>query len=368
MNLLNRFQEMNINPQKLTPKKQQTDKKIAYIKEYVRQWCYVMLERDKIHAINFIDCMCNAGVYRDGDCCTVIEVLLIFLELAPKYPNKQLNIWCNDIDPKKIEILKKVVAIFPQNIQVTMHYQQKDVNTCLDMLSKENSVSRKIFGYDKATILYVDPFDFGTVEIPKISAVLQKHYCELLFNFFSSDYIRNIDSDDGRISKCLGGKSFENLDKLIEYMRNQLRVGHIKYLFSYQFRIQTNIELYQIVFATPNQRGLEKLKDALWNVFNGAEFHRNQTTTGQMSFFTEKDEENFSLSTYSAKAKSLLCNKFAGQTVSWHDIELYLVEHTMLKESQILTNVLKPLIETHHVKKCGNCPKNTYKKDCYKFA
>ena len=99
--------------------------------------------------------------------------------------------------------------------------------------------------------------------------MLQKHYCELLFNFFISDYVRNIHQDAGRIAKCLGGERIETKDDLITYMRKQLRVGHIKHLFSYQFRTEKNVELYQIVFATPSSRGLEKLKEALWKVFKG---------------------------------------------------------------------------------------------------
>lgn len=368
MNLLHHFSEIGINPRHLTEKKQQTNKKIEYVKEYMRQWSYVMLERDSISTVNFIDCMCNAGVYRDGDCCTVIEVLQVFLDLAPRYPEKRFNIWCSDIDSKKIEILKKVVAVLPKNPQVHVYSLVADVNDCLDALSKDTRASRKIFAYGNASVLYVDPFDFGTVEIPKISAVLRKRYCELLFNFFSSDYVRNVDADDGRLAKCLGGNSFKTKEELIAYLRDQFRVGHIKYLFAYQFRTLKNVELYQIVFATPNQRGLEKLKDALWYVFNGAEFHRNQVETGQMSFFTEKDEEDLALCTYASEAKSMLCDKFAGQTVAWREIELYLVEHTMLKESQILAHVLKPLIECGKVIKQNSSGKRNYKDDSYSFS
>lgn len=127
MNLLHRFSEIGINPRNLTEKKQQTNKKIEYVKEYMRQWSYVMLERDSISTVNFIDCMCNAGVYRDGDCCTVIEVLQVFLDLAPHYPDKRFNIWCSDIDSKKIEILKKVVAVLPKNPQVHVYSLVADV-------------------------------------------------------------------------------------------------------------------------------------------------------------------------------------------------------------------------------------------------
>ena len=284
MNIAEKFAELSIASSKLTKKKQQTKKKIEYVSEYVRLWALVMLERADIDTLNFIDCMCNAGVYQDGDCCTSIEVLQIFYDLSKKYTNKKFCIWFNDNDPEKIETLKRVLDFFPENPQILVSIKQVDVNEYLDMLHRDSDLAKRIFKYGAATILYVDPYDFGTVEIPKVSAVLQNRYCELLFNFFISDYVRNIHQDAGRIARCLGGQKIETKDDLIAYMRKQLRVGYVKYLFAYQFRTEKNVELYQIVFATPNPKGLEKLKEVLWNVFNGAEFHRNRIDSGQTCF------------------------------------------------------------------------------------
>lgn len=375
MNITEYFPRLGItNAKILTEKKQQTDKKIQYVSAYVRLWAYVMLERPKTDTINFIDCMSNAGVYRDGDCCTAIEVLKIFSELADDYPRKSFRVFCNDNDPVKIEILKKIAAadIIPPKKNVHLFVCQKDVNDYLADLAGDPKVpgQKNIFAYGTSTILYVDPFDFGTVEIPKVSVVLQNHYCELIFNFFISDYTRNFATDRGRIAKCLGGKVISSRKELIEYMRSQLHVGHIDYLFAYRFKTQTNVELYQIVFATPNLRGLEKLKEALWSTFKGAEFHRNTGAVDdlQLCFFTAADEKAALLASYSKEAKEWLCYVFSGLTVSWTDIERFLIENTMLTESQIIKNVLKPLIDAGKVKKCNLYGKANYKKDSFTFV
>ena len=68
MNLLDRFEILKIDRTALTPKKQQTDYKIKYVSEYTKLWAIVGAERNDVSEITFIDCMCNAGVYRDGDC------------------------------------------------------------------------------------------------------------------------------------------------------------------------------------------------------------------------------------------------------------------------------------------------------------
>lgn len=95
-NIKSKFSDMNIVTSTLTDKKQQTDYKIKYVSEYVNQWAIISSERDEITDITFIDCMCNAGVYQDGDLCTAMEVLLIFNNLAATHPAKTYNLYLND--------------------------------------------------------------------------------------------------------------------------------------------------------------------------------------------------------------------------------------------------------------------------------
>ena len=104
--------------------------------------------------------MCNAGIYHDGDCCTAIEVLQIFSSLAEKYPHKNFHIWCNDNDPEKIEVLKRVLSLFPKKQQIQVFVSRLDVNEYLDRLCQNSDLAKKMFKHGATTILYVDPFDF----------------------------------------------------------------------------------------------------------------------------------------------------------------------------------------------------------------
>ena len=83
-----------------------------------------------------------------------------------------------DNDPEKIEVLKRVLSLFPKKQQIQVFASRLDVNEYLDRICQDLDLAKKMFMHGATTILYVDPFDFGTVEIPKVSAVLQKHYCE----------------------------------------------------------------------------------------------------------------------------------------------------------------------------------------------
>ena len=70
-------------------KKEQTTKKIEYVSTYLREWARVMCGYNKVDALVFVDCMCNAGIYDDGDLGTISRVCALFCEL----PGTPINIF-----------------------------------------------------------------------------------------------------------------------------------------------------------------------------------------------------------------------------------------------------------------------------------
>lgn len=369
-NIRNLFDELSIDEKLLDEKKQQTAKKVEYVSEYISQWAIISSKRNDIKCITFIDCMCNAGVYKDGDFCTSICILQTFMDLAQAHPDKKYRIMLNDYDSNRVAILKKVIQSVRTNKldNLEIFVKNIDVNNYLDYLMQNKMYDKSyIFGYGYSTVVYIDPYSFGTVHIPKISALLKQHYCELIFNFFISDFRRNIAKDTGRIRDCLGGTSISTEDELMEYMRSSLSVGSIKYLFAYTFRTKKNVDLYQIVFATPNIRGLEVLKDVLWKVFDGKEYHRNaEDDNGQLGLFSEEDETNWRKDNYAHEAQAFVIKYAPKETeISFKEIESNIIQRTMLKESDVLSCVIKPLLQQGLILKCGKCNKTNYKNDFY---
>jgi len=95
--------------QLLDDKKPQTTNKIRYVTNYVKNWLLVMGNAKFTTSINFIDCMCNAGIYKDGDFCTSVEVLKLFMQSAAIHNNKDFNLYFNDYDEKRIAILQEII-------------------------------------------------------------------------------------------------------------------------------------------------------------------------------------------------------------------------------------------------------------------
>lgn len=366
------FEKLGIDVSALDDKKEQTTYKIKYVTRYVMQWAIIEAGRKEIQQISFVDCMCNAGIYKDGDACTALEVINIFNDLAKTYPAKDFVVYLNDYDEKRVNIFKKILrsCIVPaKNLYAKI--QNIDVNLYLDTIANNRQKNYELFGYGGCTLLYVDPYNFGTVQISRLQNILKNNYCELLFNLFTSDYVRNIAKDSGRIQNCLGGFKPATKDEFIDYVVNALRVGPIQYTFAYSFHAMKNVELYQILYATPSIRGLEVLKDSLWDVFDGVEFHRNHapktSDIEQISMFDDEDPKEQRLREYAQEAKRIVCEEFQSQTVEYAVIEQKILEETMLKDSQIIEPVLKPLIAEEKIKKCNNVRKSNFKKDSYSF-
>lgn len=366
------FEKLGIDVSALDDKKEQTTYKIKYVTRYVMQWAIIEAGRKEIQQISFVDCMCNAGIYKDGDACTALEVINIFNDLAKTYPAKDFVVYLNDYDEKRVNIFKKILRsrIVPaKNLYAKI--QNIDVNLYLDTIANNRQKNYELFGYGGCTLLYVDPYNFGTVQISRLQNILKNNYCELLFNLFTSDYVRNIAKDSGRIQNCLGGFKPATKDEFIDYVVNALRVGPIQYTFAYSFHTMKNVELYQILYATPSIRGLEVLKDSLWDVFDGVEFHRNHapktSNIEQISMFDDEDPKEQRLREYAQEAKRIVCEEFQSQTVEYAVIEQKILEETMLKDSQIIEPVLKPLIAEEKIKKCNNVRKSNFKKDSYSF-
>ena len=347
----------------LTDKKPHTKHKIDYVCEYVKEWLYVICNSE-VDNLTFIDCMSNAGVYLDGDLCTAVEILKIFCQFAHKNPSKSFNVLFNDINPESVRITKEVCNLEIKSMPKNVHpyFANMDVNEYI----RELKTTYNLFSYPSKTILFVDPFDFRTVHIPTLKHFIQYTYCELIFNMFTSDFVRN--GVDSGIAKSLGGNyTFDNKEALWEYVTNALLVGNMRYYLSYPFRNSKNVELYQILFLTPSDKGLDKLKQAIWNTFNGQEYFKTDTLpVGQLSFFTPADDKDSRAKSYAEEAYRYLVDYYAGQILSYDEIESIILCHSLLMSTQLLTYVIKPKIASGHLIKQNKVAKSSnYKKDSY---
>lgn len=366
----NIIKQLGIDPQILDPKKEQTTKKIEYVSTYVENWLWVWVNCSNIRSITFIDAMANAGVYEDGDLCTAAEVVKLFCGFAKKHPKISFRLLINDINLARIQSCVKVCEFLIPNdcTNVTVMHKNMDVNAFLRDAASSNDVP---YGSGNAILLFVDPYNMGTVHLNPLREFIKRHYCELLFNYFSSDLNRNRDTDRvQRIFDCFDGIDIPEDVDVHHAFAEALRIGSMKHVFSYSFRNMSNSEIYQIVFVTPHQKGLAKLKEALWEVFHGAAYHRNSrpVQAEQPSLFDMETLDSSAAEGYATDAKERLLEAFAGRSgVDYETIATYLLERTMMKEGQFINYVLRPLVRDGRLRKDGIVIASNFKKDTYTF-
>ena len=327
------------NEKYLDEAKLHTQYKIKYINDYVRRWLNVAVNYRQRNIV-FIDSMCNAGIYKNGIKGTCIEVIELFIEHAKENEAKQFYVFLNDYDKDKINVLKDLISNYniPNNLRINI--TDKDVVEYLSLLIEKNTFSSSCF-----TLLYIDPYNFG---IPNLLATIKKFidkfYCELLFNYFSSDVTRNkkntsaknkmskIKNELSSVITDINIEDDENKEILNKLISTYKHTNNIKYSFAYRFNNTNNAELYYIIFFTPNKRGLELIKESIWEVFNGEESFKKQIDIdkSQLKLFNTND---LLISTYSGPMKeSIIKLAYEKKELSYEDIETYVLENSLLKD------------------------------------
>jgi len=356
--------------------KQHTVKKIEYVSEYSREWLWVACESSNINEIVFIDAMCNSGHYKtekgdviDATCIRVIKQIINFCN-QPNCINKTFKIYLNDYDKKRIDYLSNLITKMDVEkfSNVKIYISSKDVNKYLIELKSYFKDFKK-----RLILLYVDPYNIGTVKINLIKEFLDTYYAELILNFYINDYMRN-KNNDSNIRNCLEDIILNNeklsditIEKLCNRVANYLRSSkHIKFVFRYLFKNKKNADLYYIIYATPHEKGLEKLKKVLWKIFKGKQYYRLENALkGQISLFNNSDNESMRLEQYAINFTNIIYKKYKGKKVSYREIWEYVLEYTMLREGQIIENILKPLVKEYNVIKTGKATK--YRDEYYNF-
>lgn len=233
------------------------------------------------------------------------------------------------------------------------------------------SLFDKTLNSSSSSILFVDPYNMRSVKINAIREFIKKYYCEVIFNVITSDFNRN--KTDHKIFELLENKyEITSVDKLMNFIIKRLKIGKMKYCFSYSFYSMKNLEIYQILFLTPNIRGLEKLKEALRLVFKGMEKYKNKSNIiqaqGELFTLDESNVEENVLLNCGKETQTALCQYYSGQTISFKEIECFVLEKSVLADYHIIKYVLEPLIKENKIRKCNiTSRKSNFKDDEYEF-
>ena len=112
-----------------------TIKKFELIEEYVKSWAQKLMLNNFCNTLVFIDCMCNSGIYINDETGqqtegTPVRVAKVLLDVARNYPGKNIEMYLNDIDPLRVEEIKKHLPSDERNFRIIPKLETP-VNSCI---------------------------------------------------------------------------------------------------------------------------------------------------------------------------------------------------------------------------------------------
>ena len=362
--------------------KPHTVKKIEFAAKYVEEWLNVVINVSDNFV--FMDIMCNAGLYANDYLSTSINVLNVFIRFALNHPDKRFYLLTNDYNQDRVSTMKALFNIYQEKFRdLNLYNVNMDVQ-CSDAVDYLGNINNKFHfkymnGGKNSILVYVDPYRFIDLKLAEaVKSFSNNVYCELLINFYSNDYTRNVSNSKSKsYQKDINDfvSSFCNMDtskiNSAEAVRDSFinvfkNTKNIKYHYFINMKNKMNATLYYLIFLTPNIKGLKKVKEATWKIIG----HREEysATPQEKDFyytniFGETPEED-DLKLAADKIKKILI-EYNYTELTFEQILVICLQTTFMKEGHVISNVIKPFIEDGFLKKKGLVSNRNFKEDSY---
>lgn len=361
--------------------KPHTVKKIEFAAKYVEEWLNVVINVSD--SFVFMDIMCNAGLYKNGYLSTSINVLNVFIRFALNHPDKKFYLLTNDYDQDRVNAMKGLFNIYQDTFrELKLHNVRMDVqcNDAVDYLGNINNKFRFKYmnGGKNSILVYVDPYRFIDLKLAEaVKSFSNNVYCELLINFYSNDYTRNVNNKSSRYQKDILEfvSTFCNMDtskinkaeavrdKFIKVFKN---TKNIKYHYFINMKNKMNATLYYLIFLTPNIRGLEKVKEATWKIIGHSDEYcaslKDRDFYERNIFGETPEEEDFNNAL--DKLKEIIF-EYEYNELNYDQLLVICLQMTFMKKGHVIDKVIKPLIEEGFLKKKGLVAKRNFTQDSY---
>lgn len=268
-----------------------TVKKFELIETYIKSWAHKLMQTDNCSGIVFIDCMCNSGVYRDDNDDIVhgtpIRAAEALLDVARTYTDKQVHLFFNDNNTKKIEELKKHLPDEERNYKVVTTI--RDGNKLLKWIGPQLIQNSHMHFF----LLY-DPYD-ASIDWDALFPFFRS-WGEVLINHMISDTVRAISQvkKEDKKKKYEGTYRVNSISDLVPYGSDKAAyekrlleiIDKMKgsaarkyYIAAFPFFNTRNSLVYDLVHCTSHEKGFKLFKSTAWKTFGDKSSTKNRRGT-----------------------------------------------------------------------------------------
>jgi len=269
--------------------------KLELYKNYLQEYLLVMGNASNFNKINIYDFFCGKGVYENGVGSPLIAAECICESKAKWQKEKEVLLCVNDIDPSKIESVRKVIIGNPEY----SHF--KFESYCSSFSNMVESITQKSYSNDEHTLMFVDPYGYKDIKLDHIQELMGIGKAEMIIFIPASHLFRFIKPAIGEkpdpayiplrnfIKEFNVDEDHHNILDFIENIKNGLSINGKYFTESYYIE-RSKSQYFALFFITKNLRGLEKILSVKWKLdpLEGIGFDLNTNPT----LFDQQNKEN----------------------------------------------------------------------------
>ena len=232
---------------------------------------------------------------------------------------------------KLTEVLKERFPALPKNIKYSVYGAEfaPTFEQGLDELEKQGAKLAPTFAF-------LDPFGFSGLPMKLIGRTLKCKKCEVLITFMAgfvrrfNDELREdalnelYDTEEWKKIREIGNPD-EKMKFLVQLYESQLKkLGEARYVKSFGIIGTSGQIIYYLVFATKHLKGLEVMKEAMWNVDRTGSYKFSDVTGLDQSLLMDFQNEPL----WVQNAANVVYQHFKGKTVNERNIYEFVVKDT----------------------------------------
>jgi len=312
-----------------------TAAKHEILRRYVQAWAPI-LSQGNFPRLVFVDGFAGPGRYSKGEEGSPVIAVNAVIE-QPRPIKAKVDFHFIELDKRRSDHLAtEIVALnLPPNVTIKIHGGrsfQDAFPEVWDSYAPKSGRSRP------PTFVFIDPFGFK-IPFAYVAEVLRAQSCEVLITFMFEEINRFLSQGQqpdnfDELFGCPDWREGINIKLPSErvkflhdlYQRQLTQAAGADFVRSFAMRNERDTMDYFLFFATKNELGLRKIKEAMWRVDeSGTYTFSDSTDPGQYVLFSAEPDRQL--------LTRLIIDKFAGAETTPIEIEDFVVRHTPYRET-----------------------------------
>lgn len=242
-------------------------------RRYLHRWFPIILSDDSWNSATYVEGFAGPGVYSKGEEGSPIIALRAYVSEVSN-PRKTANFLFIDDDPRCVSLLgKQLTQAFPERprAESDMPVVVKR-GKCQDLLEGELD---NLGAWGAPIIAVLDSWGNAPIPYKALKRIADNKGSEVIITFEPQHFVRFVTEMGEAADDVFGGDrqwrkagkidSAQKRQFILTCYRTALRDSGFSYLLDFELVDRRGNPLY-LLFATNHRRGVEKMKDSLWEV------------------------------------------------------------------------------------------------------